>query len=86
MTARFRNVTSLPDDMDLDEDISWRTIYPPSFVAIAFIFSELWGQVVECHWKQKNPVWIGFTYKMFYSHLAYMIIFMPSDQEIAKTG
>ena len=41
ITQVLRHVTSSPHDADVKGDILRRTIYPPSLVVIAFIFSEL---------------------------------------------
>ena len=43
-TQLLRHVTSSPHDADVKGNIFRRTMCPPSFVVIAFIFSELpWG-------------------------------------------
>ena len=56
ITQLLRHVTSSPHDVEVKGDIFRRTIYPPSVVVIAFIFSELrrggGGAVVE---DQKKP-------------------------------
>ena len=47
ITKLSHHVTSSPYDTDVKEDIFRLTIYPPSLVVIAFIFSELrrgWGR------------------------------------------
>ena len=41
ITQLLRHVTSQPHDADVKGDIFRHTIYPPSLVVIAFIFSEL---------------------------------------------
>ena len=41
ITQLLRHVTSSSHDADVKGDIFRRTIYPPSLVVIAFIFSEL---------------------------------------------
>ena len=41
ITQLLRHVTSSSNDADVKGDIFGRTIYPPSLVVIAFIFSEL---------------------------------------------
>ena len=41
ITQLLRHVTSEPRDADVKGDIFGHTIYPPSLVAVAFIFSEL---------------------------------------------
>ena len=41
ITQLLRHVTSSPRDEDVKGDIFIRTIFPPSLVVIAFIFSEL---------------------------------------------
>ena len=41
ITQLLRHMTSSPNDADAKGDIFGRTIYPPSLVVIAFIFSEL---------------------------------------------
>ena len=41
ITQLLRHVKSSPHDADVKGDIFRRTIYPPSLVVIAFIFSEL---------------------------------------------
>ena len=41
ITQLLRHVTSSTHDADVKEDIFRRTIYLPSLVVIAFIFSEL---------------------------------------------
>ena len=41
ITQLLRHVTSQPHDVDVKGDIFRHTIYPPSLVVIAFIFSEL---------------------------------------------
>ena len=43
ITQSLRHVELSPHDADLKEDIFRRTIYPPSLVVIAFIFSGLRG-------------------------------------------
>ena len=43
ITQLLRHVTSYPPDVDVKGDIFRHTIYPPSLVFIAFIFSELRG-------------------------------------------
>ena len=50
ITQLLRHVTPSRRDADIKGDIFRRTIYPPSLVVIAFIFSEL--RVVE---DQKKP-------------------------------
>ena len=40
ITQLLRHVTSSPHDADVKGDILRRTIFPPSLVVIAFIFSE----------------------------------------------
>ena len=41
ITQLLRHVTSQPQDADVKGDIFRHTICPPSFIVIAFIFSEL---------------------------------------------
>ena len=41
ITQLLRHVKLSPYDVDVKGDIFARTIYPPSLVAIAFVFSEL---------------------------------------------
>ena len=41
ITQLLRHVTSSPHDADVKGDIFRRTIYPPSLVVIALMFSEL---------------------------------------------
>ena len=41
ITQLLRHVTSYPHDANVKGDIFRHTIYPPSLVVIAFIFSEL---------------------------------------------
>ena len=41
ITQLLRHVTSSPIDADVKGDIFRHTIYPPSLVVIAFMFSEL---------------------------------------------
>ena len=43
ITQLLRHMTSSPHDVDVIGEIFRRTIYPPSLVAIAFIYSQSYG-------------------------------------------